>query len=146
MARPTLGDRVFAQRWADLFLLGRRRVQACRQAARLENVDQVLDFLGLEPLAASLDDARIADLGIDRRGRHHQVIQQDRQLILERVSFLGKVLAGELAELPGTLAVELESDGRLQPLISRGVGAREVTAGHVLPVQATEDIELRVAR
>ena len=54
--------------------------------------------LGLNPCAAALDDPRVADLGVDRRRRHHQVVEDDRQLVLEGVAFLGQVLAGELAE------------------------------------------------
>ena len=54
MAQHALGDRVLAQRRADLLFLERGRVQARRQAAGPEDVDQVLDFLGLEPLRRPL--------------------------------------------------------------------------------------------
>ena len=37
IAQHALGDRVFTQRGADLLFLERRRVQARRQAARLED-------------------------------------------------------------------------------------------------------------
>ena len=42
-----LGDRVLAQGRADLLLLERVGVQARRQAACLEDLDQVVDLLGL---------------------------------------------------------------------------------------------------
>ena len=87
----------------------------------------MLDFLGLEPLPASLDDPLIADLRIDRRGRHDQVVEQDGQLVLECLSFLGEMLASELAEPPAPCAVELEADGGLEPLVGRGVGPRAGT-------------------
>ena len=89
-----LGDRVLAQGRADLLLLERGRVDARRQAPPLEDRDQVVDLLGLEPLPAPFDDPLVADLRVDRRGRHHDVVEQDRELVLEVVG-LGQVLAGQ---------------------------------------------------
>ena len=77
-----------------------------------------------------MPESRISEL-IDGR-RHHQVVEQDRELVLERVPFLGQVLAGELAEPRAPLAVELEPDGRLEPLVDVGADLRQVLAGHVL--------------
>ena len=38
-------------------------VDAGRQAAALQELDQVVDFLGLEPLPSPFDDPLVADLG-----------------------------------------------------------------------------------
>ena len=121
-------------------------IRLAGRLARLEDLDQVLDFLGLEPLSASLDDPLVADLGVDRRGRHHQVIQKNRKLIFKCVSLFGKVLASELAEPPGSLAVEVEPDSRLKPFIRGGVRPREVASGHVLTIENAEDVNLRSPR
>ena len=116
--------------------------EARRQAAGPEHLDQVLDFLGLEALRAPFDDPRVADLRVDRRGRHDQVVEQDRELILERVPFLGEVLAGRACRTARAPAVELEADGRLEPLVlSRAVDLAQVLAGDLLawPVEVAED-------
>ena len=78
--------------------------------------------LGLNPCGppSMIPESRISEL-IDRR-RHHQVVEQDRQLVLERVAFLGQVLAGQLAEPARAPAVELEPDGRLEPLVDSRAG------------------------
>ncbi len=75
MAQHPFGDRVLAQRRADLFLLQRRRIQARRQTAGPEYLNQVFDFLGFETLRSAFDDSRVADLGIDYGGRHHEVVE-----------------------------------------------------------------------
>ena len=102
-----LGDRVLAEGRPDLLLLQRGRVRAL--AGRLpawRMLDQVLDLLGLEALAAPsmIPWSRISELidGADMT----QVVEQDRELVLERAALLGQVLAGQLAELPRRRPVE----------------------------------------
>ena len=89
-----LGDRVLAEGRPDVLLLERLGVQARGQAARLEDRDQVVDLLGREPLAATsmIPWSRISR--VDRRGRLHHAVEEDRQLILEGAVLLGQVLAG----------------------------------------------------
>ena len=96
---------------------------------------------GLKPCGppSMMPDSRISEL-IDRR-RHDQVVEQDRQLILEGVPLLGQVLAGELAEPHCALAVELEADRRLEPLVEVGPDLPQVLARDflALPFLVAED-------
>ncbi len=115
--------------------------EARRQAAGPEDVDQVLDLLRLEPLRAALDDARVADLRVDHGRRHDQVVEQDRELVLEGAPSSGRCSRGQLAEPRRALAVELEA-GRPAGAARRvGSHLAEILAGDFLagPVEVAED-------
>ena len=122
-----LGDRVLAQGRADLLLLERRRVQAGRQAARLEDVDQVLDLLGLEPLAAPLDDprSRISELidGADITRLSSRIASW----YLNASPSSGRCSRVSWPNRRAPWRLNCEADGRLEPLVGGRVDPRAGT-------------------
>ena len=109
-----LVDRVLAQGRADLLFLERLGLRLAGRLPDRRIGDQEVELLGREPLRAALDDPRVADLRVDRRGRLDHAVEQDGELVLELAALLGQVLAGQVAELAAARAVEGEADGRLE--------------------------------
>ena len=109
-------------------------------------------------LAGRLPDWRISiSLGISRGGipvmipesrisvridgaRADDVVEQDRQAILEGAALLGLVLAGQGGELPAAGGGEAEADGGLEAFVLGAADVDEIVAGDVLPVLRAEDV------
>ena len=105
-----LPDRVGAERRIGNHLALGRLIKRGGQTAAVDDVGQLVGVLLVESAGSSLDDAVVGDAGIDRGRRLQDVVQHDRQLVLECSAVQGHVIARQIAESLAAIAVEAERD------------------------------------